>query len=78
MDALWRDKHIPTGIYRLSVLDRMKFSGFLITKTKANKRFNYVRKRLFCVAKVHLFFESHKFIYKKMPFMSKNINGNRF
>ena len=63
MDALWRDKHIPTGIYRLPVLDRMKFSGFLITKTKANKRFYYVRKRLFCAAKILIFIEQNNLLF---------------
>jgi hypothetical protein len=38
-DALWQDIHILTGIYCLLVSDRMKFSGFLITKTSVNKRF---------------------------------------
>ena len=39
MDALWRDSHIPKGVYRLLVSDRMKFSGFHDAKTSANKRF---------------------------------------
>jgi hypothetical protein len=33
------DNHIQTGVYCSLVSDRMKFSGFQIAKTSANKRF---------------------------------------
>ena len=38
-DALWRDIHIPKGVYCLLVLDWLKFTRFQGTKTSANKRF---------------------------------------
>ena len=66
MDALQVGYAYPKGVYCLLVSDRMKFSGFLITKTSANKRFLIMSANFwFATAKVVNYFGMGKFVLIK-------------